>query len=75
MIIEGKERLHDDNERGTNDDGGNKCVDSQLADIVLVKKNEMNEWQRKLKELNHDLNLTKRKVNEKLVECQLKYNR
>ena len=45
------------------DDMMNSIVDEALADIVLVKKDEMEKWQRKQDKLKHDLN-----VNKKLVE-------
>lgn len=37
-------------------------VDETLADIVLVKKNEMEEWQRKQETLKYELNMNKKKV-------------
>jgi len=35
-----------------------KIVDPDLADIVLVKRNEMIEWQKRQKQLKYDLALT-----------------
>jgi len=46
-----------------------KIVDPELADIVLVKRNEMVEWQQRQKQLKYDLALTKKKVEMKLKEC------
>jgi WD40 repeat protein len=40
----------------------NSIVDEALADIVLVKKNEMEEWQKKQEELKQELAINKRKV-------------
>ena len=40
----------------------NSIVDEALADIVLVKKNEMEEWQLKQDQLKYELNLNKKKV-------------
>lgn len=34
----------------------NSVVDEALADIVLVKKNEMEEWQRRSNKLKQELN-------------------
>jgi hypothetical protein len=44
------------------DDMVNSIVDEALADIVLVKKNEMEEWQRRSDKLKYELNLTKKRV-------------
>jgi hypothetical protein len=40
----------------------NSIVAAELADIVLVKKNEMEEWQRRQDQLKYELNQTKKKV-------------
>ncbi len=40
---------------------------------MLVKKNEMEEWQRKQEQLQNDLNMTKRKVENKLQESKMKF--
>ena len=45
-------------------------VDEALADIVLVKKNEMEEWQKRSEQLKSDLNQTKKKVELKLLESK-----
>lgn len=57
------------------DEGNNCIVDEALADIVLVKKNEMDEWQKKQEQLKHDLNMNKKKVEQKLLESKQKYER
>ena len=44
------------------DDMVNSIVDEALADIVLVKKNEMEEWQKRSEKLKQELNLTKKRV-------------
>ena len=48
----------------------NSIVDEALADIVLVKKNEMEEWQRKQDHLKYELSLNKKKVEQKLLETK-----
>ena len=53
----------------------NSIVDEALADIVLVKKNEMEEWQLKQEQLKYELNLNKKKVVQKLLETKQKYDR
>ena len=50
-------------------------MDEALADIVLVKKQEMEEWRRKQEQLQHELNVNKRKVDLKLKETKQKYER
>jgi hypothetical protein len=52
------------------DDYVNSIVDEALADIVLVKKHEMEEWQRRQDQLKYDLAVTKQKVAQRLFECQ-----
>lgn len=52
-----------------------KIVDPELADIVLVKRNEMVEWQQRQKQLKYDLALTKKKVEMKLKECKRRFTR
>lgn len=52
-----------------------KIVDPELADIVLVKKNEMTEWQVRQKQLKYDLALTKKKVEIKLKECKKRFEK
>ena len=44
------------------DDMVNSIVDAALADIVLVKKNEMEEWQKRSEKLKQELNITKKRV-------------
>jgi hypothetical protein len=51
----------------------NSIVDEQLADIVLVKKHEMEEWQHRQDKLKFELNITKRKVEQRLNETKMKY--
>jgi len=55
--------------------GGLQIVDEALADIVLVRKQEMEEWRRKQEQLQHELNVNKRKVELKLRETKQKYER
>lgn len=45
--------MEDDNKL---DDIINSIVSAELADIVLVKKNEMEEWQRRSEQLKYELN-------------------
>jgi hypothetical protein len=52
-----------------------KIVEPELADIVLVKRNEMAEWQKRYKQLKYDLALTKKKVEMKLAECKKRFQR
>lgn len=52
-----------------------KIVEPELADIVLVKRNEMAEWQQRYKQLKYDLALTKKKVAMKLEECKKRFER
>ncbi len=53
----------------------NSIVAAELADIVLVKKNEMEEWQRRQDQLKYELNQTKKKVQHKLDESKQKYEK
>ena len=48
-------------------------MDHELANIVLVKKCEMEEWQEKQKKLKSELDATKRKVQAKLAEYKKGY--
>lgn len=50
-------------------------MDEALADIVMVKKNEMEEWSRKQEQLKYDLAVTKKKVEQKLAESKAKYQK
>lgn len=50
-------------------------VDESLADIVLVRKQEMEEWRKKQEKLQTELNINKRKVEMKLRETKQKYER
>ena len=50
-----------------------KIMEPELADIVLVKRNEMAEWQQRYKQLKYDLALTKKKVEMKLAECKKRF--
>ena len=48
-------------------------MDPELANIVLVKKIEMEEWLEKQKKLKAELDATKRKVQAKLAEYKEGY--
>lgn len=50
-------------------------MDQQLADIVMVKKNEIEEWQQRQQKLRYDIALTKKKVEMKLKECKKRFER
>ena len=54
-------------------DGYKPIMDHELANIVLVKKWEMEEWQEKQKKLKSELDATKRKVQAKLAEYKKGY--
>jgi hypothetical protein len=54
---------------------GPSIVDESLADIVLVRKQEMEEWRRKQESLQFELNVNKRKVDMKLRETKQKYEK
>ena len=54
---------------------GSTPVDPALADIVLVRKQEMEEWRRKQEQLQFELNVNKKKVEMKLKETKEKYKR
>ena len=54
-------------------DGYKPIMDHELANIVLVKKCEMEEWQEKQKKLKSELDATKRKVQAKLAEYKKGY--
>lgn len=57
------------------DDMVNSIVDEALADIVLVKKDEMEKWQRKQDKLKHDLNVNKKLVEQKIAQSKAKYEK
>lgn len=57
------------------DDSALSVVDQALADIVLVKKQEMEEWRMKQEKLQFELNVNKRKVELKLRETKAKYEK
>lgn len=61
----------DENEGGNIDQ--KSIMDPELANIVLVKKVEMEEWQEKQKKLKAELDATKRKVQAKLAEYKRGY--
>lgn len=63
------------NDKKSQKDGKVKIVDPELADIVLVKRNEMVEWQQRQKQLKYDLALTKKKVEMKLKECAKRFDK
>ena len=48
-------------------------MDPDLINIVLVRQKEMDEWLLKQTKLKQDLELTRQKVETKLVECKLSY--
>lgn len=54
---------------------GPQVVDEALADIVLVRKQEMEEWRRKQDQLQYELSVNQRKVELKLRETKMKYER
>lgn len=51
-----------------------KVMDKELANIVLVKKHEMEKWLARQEKLTYDLESTKRKVESKLAECRKRYD-
>lgn len=51
-----------------------KVMDRELANIVLVKKHEMEKWLQRQDKLQYDLGSTKRKVDSKLAECRKRYD-
>jgi len=57
------------------DEPQSSVVDQALADIVLVKKQEMEEWRVKQEKLQFELNVNKRKVEMKLKETKAKYEK
>ena len=48
-------------------------VDPALANIVLVKRNEVEEWQERYKRLKYDLALKRKKVTLKLDNCRKRF--
>ena len=48
-------------------------MDPEMANIVLVKQSEMEEWLEKQKKLKAELDATKRKVQSKLAEYKRGY--
>ncbi len=57
------------------EDVASLIVEEALADIVLVKKNEMLEWQRQQEQLQYELKVTQKKVKAKMAETKSKYDR
>lgn len=51
-----------------------KIMDKELANIVLVKKHEMEKWISRQDKLKNDLDNTHRKVESKLAECARRYD-
>ena len=51
-----------------------RVMDKELANIVLVKKHEMEKWLARQEKLTYDLDSTKRKVESKLAECRKRYD-
>ena len=66
---------HVDTEARIQEDSVVTVVDQALADIVLVKKQEMEEWRMKQEKLQFELNVNKRKVDLKLKETKAKYEK
>jgi hypothetical protein len=71
---------NDDDDSNPSNSGGTSSqgphvVDEALADIVLVRKQDMEEWRRKQEQLKHELAVNKRKVELKLKETKQKYER
>jgi hypothetical protein len=60
---------------GASNGGGPQIVDEALADIVLVRKQEMEEWRSKQESLQVKLSENQRKVEQKLRETKKKYER
>ena len=48
-------------------------MDPEMANIVLVKQSEMEDWLEKQKKLKAELDATKRKVQSKLAEYKRGY--
>jgi hypothetical protein len=48
-------------------------MDRELANIVMVKKRDMEKWLARQDKLQYDLASTKRKVDSKLAECRKRY--
>ena len=46
-----------------------------MANIVLVKRNEVEEWQERYKRLKYDLALKRKKVTLKLDNCKKRFQR
>lgn len=48
-------------------------VDAALADIVLVKKSEMDEWRKRQEQLKNEMEETNSKVDYKIGELKYRY--
>jgi hypothetical protein len=49
-------------------------MDRELANIVLVRKRDMEKWLARQDKLQYDLASTKRKVDAKLADCRHRYD-
>ena len=65
----------DDHARTTKESLAHQKKVSAYANIVLVKRNEINEWSERYKKLKYDLALTRRRVTMKLEECRKRFER
>ena len=61
--------------KGGNKDPRAKIVDPDLADIVFVKKDQMDEWQESQSQLKYQLALTKKRIEIKLADQKKKFRR
>jgi hypothetical protein len=63
------------NDKKGNRDVRSKIVDPELADIVYVKKDQMEEWKSSQDMLKYQLALTKKRIEIKLEDQKKKFNR
>ena len=63
------------NEKKIIKDNRSKIVDSELADIVFVKKDQMEEWRQSQDMLKYQLALTKKRIEIKLEDQKKKFDR
>lgn len=64
-----------DTKKGTVKDTRLKIMDPDLADIVFVKKNQMDEWKHSQNILKYQLALTRKKIEIKLLDQKKKFDR
>ena len=57
------------------DDITNLIVDEELASIVLVKKDEMDEWRKKQEQLKVEMEETNNKVEYKIQDLKFNYQK